>query len=218
MDSVFGPGKNLEDERPKDTSTPLASATNYWTEDDLWNNSNFSASNLTGHVEATIKSKDGIAADKLDTHSSSVDWFPDDQWQTNSMTTLDNKTSKENDSFDVWNDFASSTRTQGASTNLLTQSTYQNAAVDEQTSNTILPGSTNNFQEMDFGSFSQSDLFSGLSSNQHDSVEVNRMQAEVPVSWRYNLSECLFSSKSLFINHFFPNNLEGGLDGVDYIN
>ncbi|XP_052186108.1 uncharacterized protein LOC127797331 [Diospyros lotus] len=105
------------------------------------------------------------------------------------MTRLDNKTSKENDDlFDVWNDFASSTRTQGSSTNLLTQSTYQNAAVDEQTSNTILPGSTNNFQEMDFGSFSQSDHFSGLSSNQHDSVEVNRMQSEVPVSWRIIMS------------------------------
>ncbi|XP_052177724.1 uncharacterized protein LOC127791749 [Diospyros lotus] len=184
MDSVFGPGKNLEDERLKDTSTLLASATNDWSEDDLWNNSNFSASNLTGHVEATIKSKDGIAADKLDTPSSSVDWFPDDQWQTNSMTPLDNKTSKEDDSFDVWNDFASSTRTQGASTNSLTQSTYQNAAVDEQTSSTIIPGSTNNFQEMDFGSFSQSDFFSGLSNNQHDSVEVNSMQSEVHVSRR----------------------------------
>ncbi|XP_052177635.1 uncharacterized protein LOC127791697 [Diospyros lotus] len=100
MDSVFGPGKNLEDERLKDASTLLASTTNDWSEDDLWNNSNFSASNLTGHVEATIKSKDGIAADKLDTPSS-VDWFPDDQWQTNSMTPLDNKTSKEDDSFDV---------------------------------------------------------------------------------------------------------------------
>ncbi|KAI8006932.1 hypothetical protein LOK49_LG07G02609 [Camellia lanceoleosa] len=170
MDSIFGPGKDVADE--KSASTPLALATN----DD------FLASSQADKVDETIKSKDGITADNLYNNSStSIDWFPDDQWLTNSMIVPDNKTSSEDDdSFGVWNDFTSSTSAQNPSKNSFTQHGNQIATTDEKTSDIIFPSSTNNFQAMDFGSFSQPDLSSGSFSNQNGSFEVNNTESGVP--------------------------------------
>lgn len=198
MDSVFGPGKNVEDEKPKDASTPFASSTTDWIQNDPWNNSNFLASHEALAVDASIKNKDEVAADTLYTQSStSIDWFPDDQWQTNSMPVPENKTvSEADDSFDVWNDFTSSTSAQDLSKNSLTHNSHQIAAVDDQTSTKIFSSSTNSFQEMDFGSFSQPD--SGSFSNQNSSVEANNMQSGVPASDRCVLSDWLFSYRILF--------------------
>ncbi|KAL7000059.1 hypothetical protein U1Q18_001208 [Sarracenia purpurea var. burkii] len=183
MDSVFGPGKDIENEKAKDASTPLASAANDWSQDDdLWNNSTFLAPHQAEQIGVTIKSKD-VAADGMYT-TTSTDLFPDDRWQTNSKVEPENKTiNKDDDSFDVWNDFTSSTREQDPSKHYLTQSSSQIAAVDEQRSDVIFSSSSNKLQEMDFGSLSQPDPFSG-SCNLNGSVEVNNMQSEVPTSDR----------------------------------
>ncbi|KAL7218910.1 hypothetical protein ACSBR2_012054 [Camellia fascicularis] len=149
MDSVFGHGKELEDEKPKDASTPFASATNGGIQDDLLNNLDFSSSHPAELVDATIKSKDNVP---------------------------ENKTiSEENDSFDVWNDFTTSTSPQDPSKNSSTQSGNQVTAFDEKTSDINFSSSTNNFQEMDFGSFSHPGSF-----NQTGSEEVNNMESEGP--------------------------------------
>ncbi|THG13562.1 hypothetical protein TEA_007825 [Camellia sinensis var. sinensis] len=149
MDSVFGHGKELEDEKPKDASTPFASATNGGIQDDLLHNLDFSSSHPAELVDATIKSKDCVP---------------------------ENKTiSEENDSFDVWNDFTTSTSPQDPSKNSSTQSGNQVTAFDEKTSDIKFSSSTNNFQEMDFGSFSHPGSF-----NQSGSEEVNNMEAEGP--------------------------------------
>ncbi|KAL7185824.1 hypothetical protein ACSBR2_027730 [Camellia fascicularis] len=180
MDSVFGPGKDVADEKP--ASNPLALATYDWIQGELWNNSDFLASPQVDKVDETIKSKDGITADNLYNNSStSIDWFPDDQWLTNSMIVPDNKTiSEDDDSFGVWNDITSSTSAQNPSKNSLTQSGNQIATTDEKTSDIIFPSLTNNFQAMDFGSFSQPHLFSGSFSNQNGSFEVNNTESGVP--------------------------------------
>lgn len=149
VDSVFGHGKELEDEKPKDASTPFASATNGGIQDDLLHNLDFSSSHPVELVDATIKSKDGVP---------------------------ENKTiSEENDSFDVWNDFTTSTSPQDPLKNSSTQSGNQVTAFDEKASDINFSSSTNNFQEMDFGSFSHPGSF-----NQTGSEEVNNMELEGP--------------------------------------
>ncbi|CAL5391167.1 unnamed protein product [Camellia sinensis] len=109
MDSVFGHGKELEDEKPKDASTPFASATNGGIQDDLLHNLDFSSSHPAELVDATIKSKDCVP---------------------------ENKTiSEENDSFDVWNDFTTSTSPQDPSKNSSTQSGSFNQTGSEEVNN-----------------------------------------------------------------------------------
>ncbi|XAR55357.1 hypothetical protein NMG60_11035408 [Bertholletia excelsa] len=180
MDSVFGPDKKLGD-NPKDTSTPLALATNEWIQDELWNSSTCLGSQQAEQDGATIKSKDGVAADNLQYHSSiSDDWFSDDPWQTSNKPTPDDQRIHENDdSFDVWNDFTSSTIAQDPSNNPSAQSTYQVAALG-QTSDVYFSSSTKDFQEMDFGSFSQLDIFSGSVDNRNGSFEADNIHPEVP--------------------------------------
>ncbi|GMP66781.1 hypothetical protein CsSME_00026992 [Camellia sinensis var. sinensis] len=158
MDSVFGPGKDVADEKP--ASNPSALGTYDWIQGELWNNSDFLASPQADKVDETIKSKDNITADNL---------------YNNSSTSFDCSTSAQN-----------------PSKNSLTQSGNQIATTDEKTSDIIFPSLTNNFQAMDFGSFSQPDLFSGSFSNQNGSFEVNNTESGVPTLDRCVLSECFF--------------------------
>ncbi|GFY97558.1 dentin sialophosphoprotein-like protein [Actinidia rufa] len=182
LDSVFGPGKDLEDEKPRDTSF-LASATNDWIQDDPWDNSNFLAPHQAEQVDITIKSMDSVTEDNLYTPTS-IEFFPDDQRKTSSTTAPDKKIiSEDDDSFDVWNDFTSSTSAQDPFKNSSAQVSSHTAAVDKHTSDTVFSSSTN-FQEMDFGSFSQPDLFSGSLGNQSGSVGMNDMRSEVPATDR----------------------------------
>ncbi|KAF5948467.1 hypothetical protein HYC85_014424 [Camellia sinensis] len=96
MDSVFGPGKDVADEKP--ASNPSALGTYDWIQGELWNNSDFLASPQADKVDETIKSKDNITADNLYNNSStSFDWFPDDQCLTSSMIEPDNKTISDDD-------------------------------------------------------------------------------------------------------------------------
>ncbi|KAA8526527.1 hypothetical protein F0562_008270 [Nyssa sinensis] len=123
--------------------------------------------------------------DNLNNSSTSADQFQDGQWQTSSTNPRDTKTiSEDDDSFDAWNDFTSSTSAQDSSKNSLKQSVKHIGADDEKTSEIKLFSSASNFQEMDFGSIPQPDLFSGSFSSQNGSAEVNDTQLEVPASNR----------------------------------
>ncbi|KAI8551973.1 hypothetical protein RHMOL_Rhmol06G0229100 [Rhododendron molle] len=179
MDSVFGSGKDLEDEKAKHASALLESTSVDQIQDDLWNNVNVLALHQAEQVDVTINTKGLVAADNLYSHpSTGTDWLPDDMWQTSGTTAPENKTIRADDSFEIWNDFTSSKNAQDSSKDSLIQSRDQIAS-GEQISDITFSSSTNKSQEMDFSSLSQPDLFSGPFSNETGSVETNIMQSEV---------------------------------------
>lgn len=67
--------------------------------------------------------------------------------------------SRDDDLFDEWDDFTGSTRTQDPSKNALTQNENQLSASLANPSEIELFGSNNKFEEIDFGSFLQPNLF-----------------------------------------------------------
>ncbi|KAF7142108.1 hypothetical protein RHSIM_Rhsim06G0165400 [Rhododendron simsii] len=184
MDSVFGSGKDLEDEKAKHASALLESTSDDQIQDDLWNNVNILAPHQAEQVDVTINSKGLVAADNLYSHpSTGTDWLPDDIWQTSGTTAPENKTIRADDSFEIWNDFTSSKNAQDSSKDSMIQSRHQIAS-GEQISDITFSSSTNKSHEMDFSSLSQPDLFSGPFSNETGSVETSIMQSEVHASER----------------------------------
>ncbi|KAH6764694.1 hypothetical protein C2S51_015943 [Perilla frutescens var. frutescens] len=118
LDSVFGPGEDLNDGKPNDSpSVPAASGD--WNSDDMWNNLTSSAPNLSDGFYATFSTKSGPQNDHTLDYSKDLstndDLFQDFHSQTNNADTTGNKTTNE-DLFD-WNDFASSTSVQAPSQN-----------------------------------------------------------------------------------------------------
>ncbi|KAK3008249.1 hypothetical protein RJ639_014197 [Escallonia herrerae] len=81
MDSVFGRAENFKDGEPNDSPVPSTSMANDWVEGDLWNNVNSVVSQRTEQFDSAAKNDSG---DSLDNPTAgSVDWFQDNQWQTN---------------------------------------------------------------------------------------------------------------------------------------
>jgi hypothetical protein len=192
LDTVFGPGKDSVDTTVKDNTVPSASTNDGWFQDDLWSNSNSGVVAQTGQVEMTANLKDGKLAENANNSSSmSVDWLQVDLLQTNSDKAPDNKTTDEDDdSFDTWNNFTSSTSAQDPSNSSWKQTVDHTAPSMEQNSEINLFSSPNNLQDMDFGSFSQAHLFSGASSNPDGAPEVNNIQSEPSVSDRFVYMGC----------------------------
>ncbi|TQD77424.1 hypothetical protein C1H46_037041 [Malus baccata] len=113
---------------------------------DAWNDFT-SSSNAPNLVDSSVK-------------QSVVDWVQDNQLQTTSNKALDNKTTDaDGDSFDAWNDFASSKNASNLADNSVKQSINQTAAVDH-TSEINLFG-TSSSGDLDFGSFLQPDFSAG---------------------------------------------------------
>ncbi|XP_011079005.1 uncharacterized protein LOC105162625 [Sesamum indicum] len=122
IDSVFGPGKDQNDENPKDNPavTPAFDDLN---SQDMWNNLRSNDSRFAGGFDATISSKDAPkddhALENSKDFSTGVDLFQDFQSQTNYTEMTENKMRNEdreiiNDdkqkdnpavtpAFDVWN-------------------------------------------------------------------------------------------------------------------
>lgn len=119
LDSVFGPGENLNDEKPKDSSS-VPAAFGDWNSDDMWNNLTSSPPNLSDGFDATLN--DQTLDHSMDL-STSVDLFLDFQSQINYADMTKNKAMNEEhkvmdeDIFEDWNDFASSTSLQAPSQN-----------------------------------------------------------------------------------------------------
>ena len=93
------------------------------------------------------------------------------------MTTVheNNMINEGDDPFDEWNAFTSSTSAQDHSKHDWKQTGNEVATVNEEKSEINLFASTKNFQEVDFGSFSQADLLSGPSSHQSGSTKANNI-------------------------------------------
>lgn len=186
MGTVFGTGKDSTDGKGEDNMVPSAPMNNDWFQDDLWTNSKSGIIGQPEQVEMTANIEDGrIAENANDSSSMNVDWLEGDLWQTNNKKAPDEKTiDGDDDSFDAWNDFTSSTSTQDPSHSSLKQTVNHTTPSAEQTSEIDLFSSVNNSQDIDFGSSSQSDIFSGAHSNPYGSIEVHNNPSEPFVSDR----------------------------------
>ncbi|XWS36774.1 hypothetical protein CRYUN_Cryun20dG0114700 [Craigia yunnanensis] len=101
MDTVFGQGNNLFDEKEKGNQTSLESKTNNWFEDDMQSNST-----------------SGVGIEKENISSSiNLDWIQVDKAQISASKASGKKTTDDADSFDNWNDFKGSTNAQDAAQN-----------------------------------------------------------------------------------------------------
>ncbi|KAM0955791.1 hypothetical protein ACFX2A_024637 [Malus domestica] len=133
---------------------------------DAWNDF-ASSSNAPNVVDSSVK-------------QSGVDWVQDNQLQTTSIKPLDNKTTDaDDDSFDAWNDFASSDNASNLADNSVKQSINQITSVDH-TSEINLFG-TSNSSDLDSGSFLQPDSSAGAFNNSNSSTVVDRVQPEPSV-------------------------------------
>lgn len=202
LDTVFGPGNDSIDATVKDNTVPSASTNDGWFQDDLRSDSNSGVIGWTGQVEMTANLKDEKLAENANNSSSmSVDWLQVDLLQTNSDKAPDNKTTDEDDdSFNAWNDFTSSTSAQDPSNSSWKQTVNHTAPSVEQTSEINLFSSPNNLPDLDFGSFSQPHFFSGASSNPDGAPEVNNIQSEPSVSDRFVYMGCQSPFKRIEFN------------------
>lgn len=162
LDSVFGPGENLNDGKPKESSS-IPAASGDWNSDDMWNNLTSSVPNLSDGFNATLNEQTPDLSTDLST-TTSVDLFQDFQSQTNyvdmtkNKTTIEEHTAMDEDIFDDWNDFASSTSLQAPSQNAW-------AGSNDQVSTSEDKPSTGDFFSFDNKlegekKFSEGDLFS----------------------------------------------------------
>ncbi|KAJ9176881.1 hypothetical protein P3X46_012149 [Hevea brasiliensis] len=184
MDDVFGPGKELVDDKTKENITS-ASNMKDWFEGDLWSKSSTEVAVQEDQFEVPENAKDNRTARSTDNSSSmNVDWIKDNQWQTTTSSNIaaDNRTvNEDDDSFDAWNDFTSSTSVQVPSINLLKQDVNCTMPSVEQESESLFSG-TSNSKDVDFGSFSQQDCFPETFINHNGSAEADTMVSESSVS------------------------------------
>lgn len=183
MDDVFGPGKDSIDRKEKDM-TGSASMANDWFEDDLWSGSKSGLTSQSEEFKITANVKDGQLTGNINTSSSTtVDWVEQNQWQSGSNKAPDNKnTSADNDLFDGWNDFMSTTSAQNPSSSSWKQTMTPS---NDQTSEIKLFSSSNHPEDTNFGSFSQPDLFSGNFNSSNGSTEGNKIQPGTSALDRY---------------------------------
>ncbi|KAK6918838.1 hypothetical protein RJ641_017260 [Dillenia turbinata] len=175
-----------EDQR-QTANTKAPPTTSDWFQDDLKQTSGTKAPSTTSDwfqdnqrqpssAKALSATSDWFQDDQRQTSSAKAPsttsaWFQDAQWQKSSTKTPESKQlSEDDDSFDDWNDFASSSQ------DLIKQSAGETVTLGAQFSDMNLIGSADNFQDMDFGSFLQADLFPGAFSNKNGSLERNNKQ------------------------------------------
>ncbi|KAK7256186.1 hypothetical protein RIF29_29624 [Crotalaria pallida] len=139
--------------------------------------SNSEINGQTGKSESTADLNETKMAEGANTSSvESFAWMQDDQqWQVSHNKTDTVTTDDVADSFDVFNDFSSLATVQDPSNNVWKQTS--NLASAEQTCETNLLSSMNNSLNLDFGGFSQPDLFSGQFSGPLSSTAATSAQA-----------------------------------------
>lgn len=177
--STTNKDENSSDIKPRVDAVSTPSLVNDLVQNDLLYNV---SSKVSSHTERS-------GFDNSNAHySDTADWFQDSQWPFGASSATTMAASKDDDSFDEWNDFTSSTGNQGSFSDSWKQSSNENVAASEKISDLDLFQSTTNPQEVDFGNFSQSDLFSGSSSNknQNDAQEEYNIFSEVSTASRKN--------------------------------
>ncbi|VFQ89079.1 unnamed protein product [Cuscuta campestris] len=102
MDSIFGNGKDLYGTKEGSESETLH-RTSDWSSDDLWNTATTEVFQPEKPFDSKIEVND-FQQNGLNTSPTKADWVQDDQWPT-SFSSAENI---DEDSFDEWNDFTSS--------------------------------------------------------------------------------------------------------------
>ncbi|KAI5340284.1 PREDICTED: dentin sialophospho [Prunus dulcis] len=180
IDTVFGSAVDSTDEKSNHSMTGSAPLTTDWFQGDLLGVSN---SGFAGGPEQfeTLAEVKGITENVNNSFPADVDWVQDNQLQTTSNKAPDNKTTDEDeDSFDAWNDFATSNSAPNLADSSLKQSTNQTTPVD-QTSVVDLFGTASNSGDLNFGSLSQPDFSAGAFNSSNGSTVVDMKQADSSV-------------------------------------
>ncbi|XP_047973546.1 uncharacterized protein LOC125215996 [Salvia hispanica] len=116
LDSVYGRGENPNGGKPNESAS-IPTAVGDWNSDDIWNNLGSSTPELSGGFDAPQKDPTPGFSEDLST-SVDFDMFQDFQSPANYADVTKNKTTNEEptamdeDAFEDWNDFASSTSLQ----------------------------------------------------------------------------------------------------------
>ncbi|KAK1389056.1 hypothetical protein POM88_017234 [Heracleum sosnowskyi] len=110
IDSIFGAGKDENREKLADDIQPSQSVSHDWMRDDLWKNVDSKVSQRAVQFGSTAEATDGISPNNYKIPpSEGVDRFEDNQWQKYiASEPSNNMVDNLDDSFDDWNDFASS--------------------------------------------------------------------------------------------------------------
>lgn len=184
MDSVFGTRKDLSDEKQTENIKSSSSNTNDWRNVDSWGNLISGESGLSEQSKGPINDKDDKAAGVANSSSSmNVDWFQGDQLPTSNDKETDSKIIDDDDSFDDWKDFTSSSGMQVPSNSSLMQDADQATLSIKQSSEMNLFDGSSTPQQVDLGSFVQPDLFSGTFNSRNGST-VHILQSETSFSDR----------------------------------
>ncbi|MCD7460555.1 hypothetical protein HAX54_043768 [Datura stramonium] len=208
LDTVFGAAEGPTDGKLKDV-VAVSPAANDWPAVELWDSANLEASKKGGEILSISRPKDAESQNSSNDPSTSIDWFQDGTWQTHNAPVPKHDTANgDHDSFDEWNTFTSSASirdpfenapapkhdtTNGDHDsfdewNIFTTSApikdpFGNVLVqsnNDSNNNTELTNFSSNLEDMDFGSFSQSDPFSGAPGKEVVSAEENGNTFEVP--------------------------------------
>ncbi|KAF3676136.1 putative lipid-A-disaccharide synthase, mitochondrial-like [Capsicum annuum] len=209
LDTVFGTTEGPTDGKLKDV-VAVSPAANDWPAVDLWDSANPEASEKVGEILPISKTKDAELQNSSNEPSTSIDWFQDDTWQTHNAPAPKHDTSNgEHDSFDEWDTFTSSAPIKDPFENVPaikidtsngdhdsfdewntfttssapSKDAFENTLVQtnkDNNSNAELADFSSNLEDMDFGSFSLSDSFSGAPGKESISAEVNGNILEVP--------------------------------------
>nr|GMC88272.1 Dentin sialoprotein [Ipomoea batatas] len=106
MDSIFGSGKDLNESKKGDESVAFHEVSK-WSSDDLWSNATTEAFEQKGSFDPMVGVNNSQQQNNLNTPI--TDWFQDSQWPTNvASAPKPDATNIDEDSFDDWNDFTSS--------------------------------------------------------------------------------------------------------------
>ncbi|XP_058113799.1 uncharacterized protein LOC131256776 isoform X2 [Magnolia sinica] len=151
-----------------------------WGQDDIWHTGDAKVSSKTGQFEINSRASDGELKNESINTSVSDDWIQDDLWKSGStsVTTNAEKTKENRDSFDIWQDFASSGNAPDPFANSWPQTGASNIVTNGNALEKDFMSVHDDLEEMDFGGFVQSDTIAGTSSIQKGSTDANTMQSE----------------------------------------
>ncbi|CAA6662299.1 unnamed protein product [Spirodela intermedia] len=178
-------GSNLEGNTSEvsKSSSQLHYASDAWPLDDLWHS--------TGSVAASNAAEQFRSSDILDEGDlkppMAQDPAQDDLWPTSSSSISDPaKLQTNDDPYDDWQDFTGSRNAADSSSSQWPQAGSEVTFSKEDKSGVSLVSTTDKLEDMDFGSFFQSDVIPGLGKFGEDSSQLSAIQSQALVSGRTN--------------------------------
>ncbi|MQM02569.1 hypothetical protein Taro_035337 [Colocasia esculenta] len=163
------------------SSSQISPMNNDWPLDDRW------------HTTDSVPSAAELISDKTDAEGGELkpsvhDWVQTDLWPTSSTTgpSANENTQSNEDSFDEWQDFTSSGNAPDVLSNSWTQVSTAVTLSNEREPGISSVNFTGRIQDVDFGSFVQSDMLPGLSDFRTDSSKPEMLELQASFSCRMN--------------------------------